>query len=404
MAAIASEVRGMKTGEFTLQSQYGSPSDFDARQRRFENRSSEIIRDASTKLKQALASGSDLIPFFHEMRSEFAAKRGEIAREEGAPDAHRFGGLYEDLEDGYYPYTELVGPYREANRFAVENLSKELASLSHDYRQFHETSKKIQEVVAGRHFSTEVKILASQDVAEWSHEVPREVVSKYAVPLRDANPGLTPIQLWGKYKEAQPKLYLHSKMHFHLMQIAQIFPSPKHDSQRTKIVSGTAANLKSEYVLVTKRVEIDGKMVSIGQQLTWVYRTFNSDPFQRMTNPAFQPVITVLHQDIFLHPISMNECARLFGEIMKLNPRDTRDEDLKNRVALLRYIFAVMPYKRGSAAIGEWIERTIYDCFGYSTTYQPRYAKESPDIIAINSLRYSEYLKRYKEIVQISKQ
>lgn len=59
-----------------------------------------------------------------------------------------------------------------------------------------------------------------------------------------------------------------------------------------------------------------------------------------------------------------------------------------------------MPYIRGSAAIGEWLEGSIYQYHGISYSYHPSYPRESVDLIAITSLKFSTYLEKYHRLVQ----
>ena len=62
----------------------------------------------------------------------------------------------------------------------------------------------------------------------------------------------------------------------------------------------------------------------------------------------------------------------------------------------------MMPYKRGCAAIGEMLEKTIYKVLGFTCRYTGE-GKDSPDVAAIAALNYAQYLDDYNRLVQIER-
>lgn len=75
-------------------------------------------------------------------------------------------------------------------------------------------------------------------------------------------------------------------------------------------------------------------------------------------------------------------------------------EELKERVAILRYLLAVSsPYKRGSAAIAEFIEKAIYEYHGFGFEYKyPRFSIKKPaaDLDAYVCFTLEEFILTYK--------
>lgn len=157
------------------------------------------------------------------------------------------------------------------------------------------------------------------------------------------------------------------------------------------------SNRKSEYILVTMHTEINGKMIPTNQLMTWAYQNYIEDPFERMVKHS---KLFILHQDPLFREESLAECTRLFVEILETG-KSLEEKDLKEKMALFRYIFAHgMPYQRGSAAIGEWLEMAIYRHLGFSCSQPNR--EEPVDLAALTCFSFAEYLKKYNELTQIS--
>ena len=412
--------RAMKMG---LERQYGKPDRFEGRQNRFLEAGAKIVEKGAAKIQGTIADKGDPVALFHSLTRNFANERRDIAVKEGTEAADQFGTTYRDnMDGGYYPYTPLVGVYTSVGLNTLKNLHGELSTLKRSKTEFQETTKKVEERVHGRIYSTTYEILGPRDVAKWAHDIPKEATLKFKAQLQkeekksqsgedDSNisqelsKSRESFRHFGLFKKSNPELYKQGRMHFHLKNVVTEYPSPVMDRQKKEIVSGNRGFLKSDYVLVTMRTQLlddtSGKiqMLASNQLLTWMYRNFDEDPVDRMLK--VDTPIVVLSQDIYLIDKSLNECALLFKEILSWDPSRPLNE-LKEKVAELRYIFAQsMPYQRGSAAVGEWLEKSIYRQFGFECDYQPAYPKDSVDTAAVTSLTYSQYLKRYEKLVQL---
>ncbi len=396
MATIANQIGSTPTCMATIQNQYGPVDDYESRQQIFEIESEKIIQTAVNQMNQ-----SDIASFpalFRDLLSTFAKERQRIAREAKTSHAHEFG--IERVRDPAHAYTLFTGPYSKTNELAIQQLGSQMANMKRSVKEFQETTKKVEECIQERKFSFQIEILGPKEFEAYSKTISLEEAKVLKNEIFQEIPNATNFQIMQKMKEKQPVFYKNDKMNFYFRTIMEAFPKPTIDSVLRKVVSGNPANLKSDWILVTKRSEINGKMYATSQWLTWVYRNCRRDPVERMLDAEYRPSITVLHQDLFLINDAMKECEQIFSEIMKWDSKTATFTQLKNKVALLRYIFAeAMPYTRGSAAIAEWLEQAIYRAHGYTCTYHPNYPRESVDLVAISNLKYSDYLARYQQLV-----
>lgn len=394
------------------QGMYGPAEQFQQRQMSYTQESQMIVEEGATSIQTAIMENKSLVSFFHELIFVFAKKRQEIAINAQTPDAEKYGRLHKDgIQEGANLYTPLCGTYEKANKLAIAALHDAMSSIPHTKKDFIKTSKTIEEVVSNRHFSYQIEILSGQKLREreWDTPLPLEVLSSLDLQIEEVSESIAGNEcnneLYARFKlfkTKYPDLYKRDRMFFYIKFLGQAFPSPGAIQNSSKEVvllkDGNQDYLKSDYVLVTARTEIDKKMYATSQMLTWLYRGFNEDPFDRMARCS---VTLVLHQDIYLNEASMNECANLFADILQWSPEKPVDE-LMEKVALLRYIFGhTMPFARGSAAIGEWLERSIYHHFGYSCVNTgPN--QVGIDLLAITALSYKKYLQDYKRVIQIS--
>ena len=120
---------------------------------------------------------------------------------------------------------------------------------------------------------------------------------------------------------------------------------------------------KSDWVLVTQRLEINGKSYALSKYLTWMYRDHREDPVEHMREWS---IINVIHQDVCLIEDMLKEIGIIFSDIITWKTTDMLSS-LKEKIGLLQYLFAhAMPYDRGSEAISEWLESALYRYHGYS--------------------------------------
>lgn len=379
---------------------YGPEYSYNTRQKEFRKRSAEIVEDACAIIEKAVEDNRDISHLFYELIETFAVERKKIAMDAGTPSAEEFGQRPEESMGSVNRYTPLVGPYETSNKATLVKLKTELSSLPHTNRDFFETTKKVSEIALNRRFIWNYEIIPGEEIQrrKWDRPITpaqaQSIAKKIGRPDFATNKSKNEVSkklfdLDAAVKKSFPILHNQDRMYFYLKIINQIYPSQKNPKF-----------LKSEYILVTQYTEINKKMVPTNQLFTWAYRNYSEDPFDRMVKHS---VLFVLHQNPHLIDESLDECSRLFTEIIR-EKNSLSKNDLIEKMALLRYIFAqAMPFQRGSAAIGEWLEESIYEHLGFSIRSPSADTKDSVDVAAITSLSFSEYLEKYKEIIQLER-
>lgn len=396
---------------------YGPLEECDKREKRFQEDSKRIVNHLVKSFEQ-VNPGS-----FRDIIAELAETRRKIAEQEGTPNASLFGtSICDTMDEGTYSFTPLVQAYQNVAERAIKDLAEVLGDMKHTKKEFIEKSREVNTNYGDRQFSTTYEYLQPSQIAEWSVDIdPENGKNKnFLEEVRRREEKVNPekdnlpaeikesrklYRKFGVFKEMFPNSYKQGRMHCILKFFQENFPSQKMNNE-TKKMEENHAYLKSDFVLVTMRVLLpkangEKAMFATNQLITFLYRNFNEDPVQRMLDK--QPPMIAIHQDVYLNDSTLNECSQSFDEILNL-PKDVSVEELKDKVAFLRYLFAqCMPYRRGGAAIGEWLEGAIYQKFGYQCTYRPSFEKDSVDTAAMTSFAYSTYLNRYNQLVNLEK-
>lgn len=383
---------------------YGAAAEVAQRQQVFNVASNKIVSDASRAIQEVMQDTSKdiselAIPLFYDLLAKFAKKRNQLAQIAKTPSKERFGIRPMDTEGDFFSSTHLHGVYEPANLAALEQLSERIQSIPFNGKKFAGTSHKTSEVVLGREFSCEIEIIDAETMQKRTTYTPQEEASLTALGAKMRKQQLEkPIY---EFDREINKKYPHTHEKNRLKSVSGLlekeYPSPK-DASDTKYL----INRKSHYIRVIMSTKIGHKMVPTTEWLTWLTQNGAQDPRAQMLHPNCRPVVSVITQDLFLHDETLKECARLFVEILKWDRKTANIEDLKDRVAVFRHLYArVSPHLRGSAAIGEWYEKSLYNAFGLTCTYTPAYPKESVDLVAQGKLKFSDYLRRYHTLVHI---
>lgn len=109
---------------------------------------------------------------------------------------------------------------------------------------------------------------------------------------------------------------------------------------------------------------------------------------------AFRVVLPyVVQQDPFDIEKTLRSVRAAFDKAMKWTS-ERPEEDLKIAMGLIRYQFAhAMPFKRGSAAIAEWLETAIYRYHGFDRFQQP--CDRLLDLDAFTAFSLKEFMENY---------
>lgn len=381
---------------------YGPEARFKDRQKTFEIAADRVVQWGAQTITNTPQNRDDIALLFARILTGFSIERRRLAEEAGSLNPEEFGQTYEESGGTCFSYTPLVGRYEEANAETLARLYKELDPLKRTKMQFLETEKKVSEVVLNRQFSWDYKILSGKDLQKLKWDQPpsieqqRKIQGELKRHIHSKSP--TPEELScaiSAYQKKFPEDYAQEKMLYFLTFLNQVFPSPYDPNAYIH----NPAYLKSEYILVSMNTEINGKMVPTNQLLTWCYTNFQQDPLERMVQHS---KLFILHQDAHRRSASLAECARLFTEIIETG-KSLEENELKEKMALFRYIFAHgNPFIRGSSAIGEWLEKAIYQHLGFSCEQPKGNSTETIDVFALTALSFAEYLRKYHEAIRIA--
>ena len=370
-----------------------SPKKYGGVQNEYLQQVDLIVAGTSKKFHQAVSDKRNLQELFHEVLNFLGTERHRLAVEHGTKDADAFGFPRDQEKDFPSPFcaTPLSAPYEEYNTKLMPFIYKHLNPLKRTLREFKQTELKVQEEsYEGRKCSLEFSILTFEKVKDWSIDLCYEEYKRFC-KLCSIN-------------AVDESSYTHQDF-FSLVNSKKAMLNLKQNSIedykkfKLSMLIGQIRNLyegrKSDWVLATIRFEVDNKMYALSQYLTWLYRDYSTDPFEHMKENS---IISVVHQDPFLINPMLQDIAKIFQKVIEY--RDGDVAKLKNTVALLQYEIAhAMPFKRGSAAISEWLEMAIYRYHGFKMTYN------SGVMVNLEALTLTpaQFVREYEKMIKLQK-
>ena len=127
--------------------------------------------------------------------------------------------------------------------------------------------------------------------------------------------------------------------------------------------------LAFEYPKVLKKEIVIGTVFLDGRILTKHYTWLNRDLEPPIVSMRAQSKVILLHHDPRMIRETLDDISKIFAHAIAWDQLRESVDDLKDRVALLRYLYAnCMPCLRGDGAIGDWLELLIYRYHGFVNT------------------------------------
>jgi hypothetical protein len=375
----------------------------------FVARSKVIVAQTAQRFADGMDQPRDLSSLFFETMDRLGDERRKIAQAHHycSKKADTFGQRRDGaVLHGNAGVTVLSHQYARYGESILQRLAKIIGKMAHTDRGFTEKTLTSDHRCLGRGSRFVIEIVDGIDLpkAGWVPTVKFDELAAAAevdtteMTADDKHKLLYTKEFMGKAKAKDPDLYKRLRMMAGLTVLNDAYPSPQRIPLPTggfTYESGTG-NLKSLYLLMTKRLEIGGKMVNIGQHLTWLYCNYTEDPVDRMLRCSS---VAMIHQDVFLVDISLQDIAQIFKAAMMWNKKTERVADLQNRVGLLRYVFAhAMPYARGSAAIGEWLEESIYKYHHFDAEHD---SDVCIDLEALSAFHLAEFMEVYTKSLDL---
>ncbi|WP_068468993.1 hypothetical protein [Candidatus Protochlamydia phocaeensis] len=371
-------------------------------------------------LEKAVEEKGDLKQFFHQALSSFAQTRHELAISHGTEEGHYFGRRRWDVL-GDVSHTAISGRYGAFNSKITQFLSELLKNHIPLKGRLQKNTFKTETSCLERKCSFEVEILDAQDLAE--RELDRLIPSYIEKVQGDPNikdlpeieqadvddknypPTLKEQKIIDAFKQnfkyvkqKHAAFYIHGKFAYILREISNSFPySQKILTPEGVQIKKNADYLKSLFLFGKVRLEMNGKMYALSEYVTWSHQDLRTDPVERIK----RSVVVIMHQDQFLIDETLEEIARIFEKAMQWDSSTGDKQAFIQQVALIRYLFAhCMPYQRGSAAIGEWLEKLIYQAKGFACEHS---SHTLGDMEALAAPLLPDFLKVYETTINLSK-
>jgi hypothetical protein len=336
------------------------PNRFGGKQEEYIQETKLIINNFEKSISECIKSEKSLTELFYNKLKEFGEKRQEIAIKQNVIQSEdaRFGVLRTEKCD--FMNTPLAEPYSEYNARLLGDIQKQL---------LEKKQKKEFPAVLDRSSSIEYSILKNNESDQWeyqfhSYESYKKLCATLSLPpesIEVANNHLASIfqdkELIRTLKTKDLKTYIKLKNAINVRFLKSTIEDQKRD---------WSSNV---WILFTLRAQVNNKMYGLTQYITWTEPHTHSN-FSDLTPKGnkWDRTVVLLHQDPYLVDDMLKEISLLFKQAIETNKGDLKV--LKERVALFDYLLGhTMPYERGTAAIAEWFEKSIYGYHGFDLSY-----------------------------------
>lgn len=379
-----------------------SPNFYGGKQEEYIKLAEQAIESGVNIISDGIKNKVDLAITYHKVVKALQNARHEIALLHQPELAHLFGIRRDDSkthQSSYItPVTGLYSNFKEYNEKYMGRLTQILQQIPHDLKTFRETSIKVHETIMGRKCTFHVELLDIPELEKRKYmKLPQSQELWEALGIE----GITPLEITHDYNLMNQLKLQHKELYDRIIlgsilkEINSKFPSPQLQGKIDE-KPVICFERKSIYVLATLCLELEPeKMLCIARHMTWMYQDWQQDPIERMHEHS---VDFVIHQDPFLIERTQNTCAPIFSDILTWNKATSSLEDLKERVALLRFAYGnSMPCARGDGSVGDWLELAIYRFHGFKNTRHNNDLLPCYELLATTNL--SQYLEDYKKTI-----
>ncbi|MDR3476819.1 MAG: hypothetical protein P4M14_02160 [Gammaproteobacteria bacterium] len=373
-------------------------SEYGGKQQDYINETQRIIKNMAEQWHQAVGDKKNLIQLFHETLNIAGQERNQLAAKHHTQGAASFGKRSDQPENfGGSPFTPLVPLYEEYNKRVLADIQNYLKKMPHTPAQFKQTElKEADQPCLGHKASTEVLIMTFEEIKK--HIYTAFGLEDYVrlcelcgiAPIKETTKGFNLMdEIWNltQNKETMQTLKQKSIDEYKKLKLFTIISDIKK--------SMGPHEKKTDWVLVTKRLEVEGKMYALSQYITWLNRDLRTDPVTRMLDHS---EVAIIHQDVFLIEKMLASMAKQFEKIINWN--GANQDELQNMIALFQYEFShAMPFMRGSAAVGEWFETAMYRFHGLEASYNNQHHINLEALVS--SLK--DFVQRYPSFIKLEK-
>ncbi|MEI8365721.1 MAG: hypothetical protein WCF65_04800 [Parachlamydiaceae bacterium] len=362
-----------------------APSMYGGKQEEYQQIVEETIQYGIEIIQSGVDSGQGVAEIFVELLESFQAIRHDIAVEHQTERADLFGKPRVQASDqGYFINTGLYSQYDEYNRVFMEQFSQAISGMCLDKVVVDEKKKSIPENTRGHPLRFDVEFFDLMSLVNDAND-----------PLENKEKDLQ--KDLGTKKSLNEIVYDYELLIKIKKQSPEIYQRLIRDSIRNKIYKTVIKGSKEyrHFALGTLRAEVSGKMYALSKYMTWLDVVDGVDPVKKMMTSS---KVFVIHQDVFLIEETLKEVAKLFAHAMAWNPEVDTVEELKDRGAYFRFMFAqCTPSCRGDGAIGDWLELMLYRMKGFPGAH---YAQgKMSNIEPLASISFARYRAEYDKII-----
>jgi hypothetical protein len=341
------------------------PLKYGGKQEDYLRQTQVIIHQTAQGIGQAVYDKKNLTKLFHTILADLGKKRRAIAVEHGTKKSHSFGSrrdrrFYESAID----YTHLGKSYGKYGQKVLAVFQKHLPTGG--------KKSEIYEKGALYEFSS-------------FPDSPEQFPSPITFENGRRIYGICSLTFPAKKRWVSD--FVESDHHMNLLRTK----SP-HDY----------AEMQVNYNLIRMKVGFKSSVsqwnrFSAKQEITGQLRPLSECIACTLPGQA-EPRVQIIHTNAHLIEPILEAVADLFKKAIEWNG-ENRD-DLFGTMALMQYKLAhAMPFTRGSAAISEWIEMSIYRYHGYHL----KYSKDQLVNLEALTSTFDEFAKNYPTMIELSR-
>lgn len=369
-----------------------SPGRFGGQQGDYLRHVEKIVSETVSQIQESVDSKKDLEKVFSSILKNLAKARRDIAIKHNTQAKEKFGAFRGQGETNPgLMLTPLDDVYLKYNDRLIELIKTHLKRMKHSKEKFEQTESKVSENVFGRNTSFDISIMPIEKIDEWCPDYSER---HYRTLCKEC--GIPPLKEGSDLNDCYNSLM--KKNNLKLVKEKSLADYKKlKNTYFIKDIGCDFAGAKTDWLLVTVRCEMHGKLYALTQYLTWMCRNKKDDPVEYMSTRPDKTIISLVHQDPFLIKDSLIEIGKVFKKAVEWN-REEGLEKLTHLIADITYLFShAMPLERGSAAVGEWLEMALYRYHGFDIKYAEGVCVNMEAL----TLPYKEFMEKYTSFLKI---
>ncbi|MFV0340642.1 MAG: hypothetical protein ACK5MA_08485 [Parachlamydiaceae bacterium] len=354
----------------------------------FAARSKEIVAHSRTRIANAVERHESLTQLFDSMLTFMAVARKQLAIKQGMQEAERYGVRRDSDQSKSLAFiTHLIGNDAHYEKRMTALIHQHLTPIQRTPLAFQQTSLEVTHPACFNMRSvTQYEIFNPSNNQEFI--VPFTPL-EYTIMFETC--GVDPKLTVGNaleamiankaglrnFKAKNPELYKKFKL---------IYCFAELKIRHEKV-------LMSDWVVATQRLELEkNRMFALSQMITWTYRNYIDDPVDQI---PLRSKTAILRQD----PLLIESMLKKVAEVFERAIRCKHITWIKKDAALMKYLFVhARPFLRGSTAISEWLEQTVYLYHGYQLHYNP---EMHPTYEAL-TLPWNDFYNKYDTMYSLS--